>query len=291
MKKGLKISLLIIALIGAAFLVFFNSGILPVLEKKIIFKPSNEMTPLINELKGRAKLNSFTTGDGLKLTYIHINAGKSREGLPKIVFCHGNDKNITGEKIQKKMIFLADKGYEIFGLDYRGYGQSEGSPEEQGIYSDVSEFMNYLEEKFNVKPENTVLWGHSLGAAIAIQEAATKVYKAIITEGGFTSIEDMRDFRIKHDDKGNAISNAIRDFIYKSLDISQNFDSNNKVSLINSPMLIMHAKNDIIVPCEMSVKLSELKPDAETFFSKEGTHSSIGWQDSVMLEFLEKLKN
>ena len=119
--------------------------------------------------------------------------------------------------------------------------------------------------------------------------ASSREFKGVIAEAGFTSIEDMRNFRIEHDDMGNAIANAVRDFVYNSLKIHQKFDNNNKINLIKSPILILHAKADTVTPYEMSVKLAKLKPEAKTFFPTEGGHSITGWQDTAILEFLKTL--
>ncbi len=289
MGKKLKITLITVVLLLICLLLFFSGHFLQKIEKKIVFKPSRQMQPLISEIKEEAEIKTFRAKNGLKLGYMHLNPGNG--SLPKIIFCHGNDKNITAKKFQKKLLFLVQKGFEVFALDYRGYGNSEGIPDEAGVYSDLSEFVNYLEAELNIKPEKTVIWGHSLGAAIAVNEASRQNFLALIMEGGFTSIEDMRDFRIKHDDKGNFLSNFIRNLIYNSLKISQKFDSKEKIHLINSPMLIIHSKNDKVVPYQMSLQLSKLNPKAKVFIFEKGSHNSTGWQEEVILEFLETLPN
>lgn len=264
-----------------AFIIFILSLSLSVLaevEKNIVYKPSKELTPLILD----AKINNFKTNDGLKLSYMHI---KGDIETPIILFCHGNEGNVTFNKLQKKLKFLDDKGYEVYALDYRGYGLSEGKPEENGMYSDVRAFLDYLK----IKPENIVIWGHSLGAAIVIEIAQDIPFKGVITEGGFTSVEDMRDYRIKKVDKGNFLSNFLRDSVYKSLVISQKFSSKDKIGNIKSPILVIHGKKDKVVPYEMGVELARLNSKAETYFPEQGTHNDVGWQDNAILNFLQKL--
>jgi len=262
-------------------LVFVSSFFLSLsgeIEKNIIYKPSKLLGPLILN----AEIKDFTTPDNLKLSYLHIKGNKKS---PIILFCHGNEGNITLNYIQKKLIFLEKKGYEIYVLDYRGYGKSDGSPDEQGIYSDVRNFIKYL----NLKPENIVIWGHSLGAAIIIDTAKDINFKGVIAEGGFTSIEDMRVYRTKSDDKINPVIHLMRNFVYNSLTITQEYNSKEKIGLINSPILILHGKNDIIVPHEMGVNLAKLNTNAELFLSETGDHNGSGWQDVAILEFIENL--
>lgn len=287
MKKFTKAGFITICLFFISIALILNSPVLFEVEKKIIFKPEKNIYPLAEELNSRSEMKFFNSLDGFRLAYLHVNENNSL--LPKILFCHGNAKNITGPKIQKKLIFLAKNGYEIFALDYRGYGLSEGSPEEKGIYKDVSDFVAHIKSKYTVMPKDTIIWGHSLGSAVAINEAMNSDFKAVITEGGFTSIEDMRNFRIKNDDKGNAVLNFIRDFIYKSLKINQKFDSREKIKNIKSPMLIIHAKKDKVIPYQMSLELSKLKPGAELFLSETGLHNTSGWQDKTILNYIDNL--
>lgn len=286
MKKFLKnfvfLALFIVIALSTAFLFFDKTAI----ERGIVFEPSREVYYMMTELENKAYLKSFNSSEGMKLSYLHIQGEKD---FPKILFCHGNDANVSAEKIQKKHLFLADKGYEIFAIDYRGYGKSEGFPDEYGIYSDVADFTAHLADQYDISSEHTILWGHSLGSAIAIHTAMSQNFLGLIAEGGFTSIEDMRDYRIKHDDKGNFISNYLRNRLYTSLEITQKFSSREKIASISSPVLIIHAINDETVPYEMSVKLAELNPNAETYFSETGLHSDTGWQDKAILEFIEKL--
>lgn len=287
MNKKLKNTVILIFSLALILIVGFIAG-KPEIEKKIVFKPSREIKPLFTEFQDKARMQDFTTQQGLNLSYMNIKGDKKK---PIILFCHGNDANTTFEKVQKKLLFLSQNDYEVFALDYRGYGKSEGSPDEQGLYSDVSEFISHLKQKFDIKPENIVIWGHSLGSAVVIHTASGMSFRGVIAEGGFTSIEDMRTFRIKHDDKGNALNNTIRDFVYNSLKISQNFASKEKVSLIKSPMLILHSRQDTTTPYEMSARLSELKPDAKTFFPEDGGHNITGWQDRTILEFIKTLQS
>jgi len=286
MNKFLKNTAIVLLSLLFVVIIGFLAGKQEI-EKKIIFEPSGVVKPLFAELQKKASMQTFTTTEGLKLSYINIKGDRNKS---IILFCHGNDANITFAKIQKKFLFLAQNNYEVFALDYRGYGKSEGSPDEQGLYSDVSQFISYLDKNFSIKPENIIVWGHSLGSAVAIHTASGMNFKGIIAEGGFTSIEDMRTFRIKNEDKGNAVSNFIRDFVYNSLEISQKFASKEKISLVKSPMLILHSKQDTTTPYEMSVRLSELKPEAETFFPEDGGHNSTGWQDTIILEFIKNLQ-
>ena len=256
------------------------------IEKKIVYKPSSITFNLIPPLAAKAETGSFMTKDGIKITYIRI---KGEKKSPVVVFCHGNEANMTRNDNQDKIKFLAKAGYEVFALDYRGFGKSGGGPDEKGIYSDLDSFISYLNTQYKIPDAKIVLWGHSMGSAVVIDVASKREFKGVIAEGAFTGIEDMRDFRISHKRNGNFMHVFARDYIFKRLPITQKFASKDKIAKIKSPMLIIHAVNDEMIPVEMSKQLAKLKPDAQIYFSKVGKHCDYGWQDKPILEFLEKL--
>ena len=293
-KKTVKI---IIKVILVCFILLFLGGCLffwglkaadlSEVERKLVFKPTNQTYELIPELSSNTEKGSFLSDDGTKITYMRIKGQKS---FPVIVFCHGNEKSMTNINNQDKLKFLTQSGYEVFALDYRGYGDSKGIPSEEGVYSDINAFISYLNKEYNIPEQDIVLWGHSLGSAIAINEATKRNFKGVIIEGAFTSIEDMREHVVNNERKSDPVSLLIRDYIYNSIKITQKFLSKEKISAIKSPMLIVHAIHDEQVPYSMGKKLSEIKPDAQTYFSETGGHCDSGWQDRPVLEFIKGLR-
>ncbi len=258
------------------------------IEKKIVYKPTKETYKLIPVLAKKAKENSFISKDGTKITYINIKGDKK---FPVIVFCHGNAGNMTRNDNQDKIKFLVKAGYELFTLDYRGFGKSGGKVDEKGIYTDIDSFITYLNTKCKIPNSKIVLWGHSMGSAVVINEASKKKFKGVIIEGAFTSLEDMKNFRISNKRKSNFIHLLIRDSVFNNIHLTQKFASKDKITKIKSPMLIIHAIDDEMIPVEMGQHLAKLKPEAQTYFSKKGTHCNSGWQDKPILEFLNKLND
>jgi len=286
LKKFLISIFLIFISTVTLFVWGFKSADTSQIEKKIVYKPIKETFNLIPILASKAEEGSFVSKDGIKITYVRIKGDEKR---PIIVFCHGNSGNMTRDDNQSKIKFLVKQGYEVFALDYRGFGKSSGEVDEQGLYKDIDAFVSYLNAKYKIPDDKIVLWGHSLGSAIVIDEASKRKFKGVITEGAFTSVEDMKDYRIKHKRNGNFIHLFVRDYLFNNMPITQKFRSKDKIAKIKSPMLIVHAVNDEMIPVEMGKKLAKLKPDAQTYFSKTGKHCDYGWQDKPILEFLEKL--
>ena len=285
-RKISYIILVILFLMGVWTFNIHKSIDTSLIEKKIVYKPSSVTFKLIPPLASKAEEGSFISKDGIKITYIRIKGDKKS---PVVIFCHGNEANMTRNDNQDKIKFLAKADYEVFALDYRGFGKSSGEPDEQGLYKDLDSFITYLNTKYKIPNDKIVLWGHSLGSAVAINEASKKKFKGVIAEGAFTSAEDMKNYRILHKRNANPVHLFVRDSLFKNLKLTQKFASKDKIAKIKSPMLIIHAVNDEMIPVEMGKRLAKLKPDAQTYFSKVGKHCDYGWQDKPILEFLEKV--
>ena len=255
------------------------------IEKKLIYRPSKQTFELIPEFSDKAEEGSFIFKGNTKSAYIRIKGTKK---TPVIVFCHGNNGNMTLPGNQKKMKFLIKQGYEVFMFDYPGFGKSEGVPDEEKLYASLDAFISHLNDKYKISMTDTVLWGHSLGSAVVIDTAARQNFKGVITEGAFTSTEEMKKYTIENKRTGNPACLFLRDYIYKNIKITQKFDSKSKISRIKSPMLIMHGINDNQIPYAMSMELAGLKPDAITYFSETGDHNDYDWQEKPVMKFLKK---
>ena len=128
----------------------------------------------------------FNTKDKVKLSGWFIPA-KDQRGV--ILFCHGNAGNIS-HRLDSIQTFHS-LGLSVFIFDYRGYGQSEGNPTEQGTYLDVKAAHNYLIKERNVSPKEIIVFGRSIGGAIGAWLAQENKVIALIVESTFTSVQDL----------------------------------------------------------------------------------------------------
>lgn len=165
---------------------------------------------------------------------------------PAVLFLHGARWNLTwhADRIES----WRRMGFSVLGIDYRGFGLSPGGvPTEVGVYEDAQCAWAYLRR---IAPAATryILYGHSLGGAIAI-ELATKRrdVDALVVESSFTSIRDM------------AKTLAFRWLPVGGL-LTQHFDSLAKVGALVVPSLFLHGTADIVVPHDMSVQLHAAAP-------------------------------
>lgn len=185
----------------------------------------------------------------------------THDGAPKVLLCfHGNAENIGSGLSRTKA--LSSLGTNILALDYRGYGKSEGSPNEAGVYRDAEAAYRYLVKARGFEPQDIVIYGQSLGGAVAIDLAARHACGGLIVESSFTSIREM----------------ARRVLLIPFLEyaVKSRFDSIAKIAGVRAPVLIVHGTRDEVIPFSMGQKLFDAAPQPKWFFPVEGaSHNDV----------------
>ncbi len=225
------------------------------LEQRGVYYPAKEINLYPSSLNLAFKDVYLTTPDKLKINAWYILSRKAKFTL---LFCHGNAGNIMSrlDKIQ----LLHRIGLNIFIFDYRGFGRSEGSPGERGIYLDAQAAYDYLVYTLKVKPTEIILYGESLGSAVAIDLARIKPVKGIIIEGGFSSGKDM----------AAKIYPFLPRFIFSDI-----FDSISKIKDIHVPILFIHGREDEVVPFKLAYKLYQQANAPKEFLGLSGGHNTF----------------
>jgi fermentation-respiration switch protein FrsA (DUF1100 family) len=194
------------------------------------------------------------TKDGTNIYAWYVPAEHAR-GF--VLVCHGNAGNIS-HRLDSIGIFHG-LGLGVLIFDYRGYGKSQGSPNEEGTYRDAEAAYDYLVNVLHVNPERIVIFGRSLGSAVAAELAIRKPAGALIMESGFTSVQDLGKEFFPHLPVG-----LLSRFRY---------DSINKVGRIALPKLFIHSPGDEIVPYEQGVRLFEKASGPKEFLKITGGHN------------------
>lgn len=197
---------------------------------------------------------TIITKDGITLSAWFIPSENERAVL---LFCHGNAGNISHRLDSISTFHSLHVSVLIF--DYRGYGKSSGSPDEQGTYEDAESAYEYLVKKREVAPEKIIFFGRSLGSAVAVETALKKNTGALIVESGFTSLPDL----------GSTIYpylpvRLLSRFQYASID---------KIGRITIPKLIIHSPDDEIIPFEHGEKLFKKAKEPKAFLETAGGHN------------------
>ncbi|HDO25799.1 MAG TPA: alpha/beta hydrolase, partial [Nitrospirae bacterium] len=181
---------------------------------------------------------------------------RSEQPRAAVIFCHGNGGNISHRL--GKIKTLNDLRLDVLIFDYRGYGMSAGRPSENGLYLDAESMYNYLVNVRKQSPEKVIVFGESLGAAVAIDLAYRRDVAGVIVEGGFSSVRDM----------AKMVFPFVPAFVYAS-----RYDSLEKIGYIRSPKLIFHSVNDEIIPVELGRKLFNAASEPKEFVEVRGGHN------------------
>lgn len=196
------------------------------------------------------------TADGLALLAWYAPAP---EGRPVIVYLHGNAGHI-GYRAEKVRPYLA-AGLGMLLLSYRGYGGNPGRPTEDGLYADGRGALAFLEAE-GVAPARWVLYGESLGAAVAVRLAAERAARApvgaLVLEAPFTSLADAAAYHYP--------------FVPARRLVKDRYDTLSRIAEVAAPLLIVHGRADSIVPPEMGERLlaAAREPKAGRFVAGAG---------------------
>lgn len=198
---------------------------------------------------------NFTTDDAVKLHGWFISA---EEPLGTLLFFHGNAGNIS-HRLESIEIFNS-LGLNVFIIDYRGYGKSEGKISENGTYRDADAAWRYLTEDRGVNADTIIIFGRSLGSAIATWLASQRDAAGLIIESGFSSVPSM--------------AQRLYPFLPVRLLSSFDYDTESNVSNVNSPVLVIHSKTDEIIPYEEGRRVFDsAPPDRRSFLDINGGHN------------------
>lgn len=236
-------------------------------EHRLIFFPDREMagTPA-----GPFEDVFFEALDG---THLHAWWLPAPDAARALIVSHGNAGNIShragaGEFLREEL------GVNVLMYDYRGYGRSEGSPTEEGTYSDIRGAFKHVRSR-GFEPESIVLMGQSLGSAVTVDLAANEKVGGVILEAPFTSVE------------------AVARTLWWSLPLrgllTTKYDSLSKIVRIQAPIAIVHATGDSVIRYAFGRELFEAANPPKQFFEvranlHEGAIMGLG------LEELRRLK-
>jgi fermentation-respiration switch protein FrsA (DUF1100 family) len=237
----------ILAYVIALFFVF-------IFQNKMVYFPTRELYRTPNSIGLDYDEVRLITADGLNLSAWYIPANSARG---TVLFCHGNAGNIS-HRLDSIRIFHT-LGLDVLIFDYRGYGQSDGNPSEKGTYLDAQSALDYLVQIRDIPPHKIILFGRSLGGAVAAEIALRNNAGALIVESAFTSVPDLGTryfpfFPVRY----------ISRFHYSTID---------KVDKICIPKLFIHSRDDDLIPYHHGKALYEKAALPKAFLEIQGDHN------------------
>lgn len=185
---------------------------------------------------------------------------KSKEVQPKatILFFHGNSGDIA--HMHWAMNLLLQYGFQVFAIDYSGYGLSQGRATRKNVLKDGNSALDYLLTRPDVKNTKIVIYGQSLGGHLSVVVAAMNQNKidGLVEEGGFSS----------HKEIGKAFAGS-----FGKMMVKEEYSAKDSIVNFHKPILIIHSKEDEVVPFEMGQELYNLANEPKEFYIIDGCHT------------------
>jgi len=223
-------------------------------QTRIIFRPNPNVDLTPRELGAAYQdVTLPLNGDFVAGWWVPSDAPQART----LLYLHGNAGNVSANA--HHVLRLRGAGLNIFIIDYRGYGHSTGGPpREKLVYQDAERAWKYLVEERKIPPADIVIYGHSLGGAVAIDLASHHPEAgALITESTFTSIAE------KADESRYA-------YLPTRLILTERFDSISKIGSIRMPKLMLHGEADAMISPRMLQRLYDAAPEPKQMASIPG---------------------
>ena len=221
------------------------------IERRFIFYPERELAATPAELGLSFEDVSFRSADGVRLHGWYVPGHRDVTWL----WFHGNGGNIS-HRLENLLLFHDNLGVNLFLIDYRGYGLSEGRASEKGTYRDAAGALDYLLSRDDVNPEKIIYFGRSLGCAVAVWLATQRHPSGLILESPFTSVRDMAKLAFPH--------------LPLHLLVRTKYDSLSRIDKISCPLLILHGSEDETVPISIGRKLYMAAREPKSFCTIEG---------------------
>lgn len=207
---------------------------------RLVFQPERGEWRGLAELGLEGEEVWLSAADGVRLHAYFLPApGATRA----ILFLHGNAGNASHRL--PNAAALARLGAHVLLPDYRGYGRSEGRPTEAGVYADARAALAHLVEARGLPESRIVLFGRSLGAAVAVDLARDRGLAGVVLESPFSSASDL--------------ANALLRLPIGGL-LRGRWDSAAKISSVRAPLLFFHGDRDRVVPIEVGLRLYRAAP-------------------------------
>jgi fermentation-respiration switch protein FrsA (DUF1100 family) len=224
------------------------------LQGQLLYQPDHELVGTPRDISLAYEDVTLATDDGYWLHGWYLPADARQL---TVLFFHGNAGNVSNRLDTLRLFHQL--GLNTLIIDYRGYGRSEGAPSEPGTYLDAAAAWRYLVEARGVPRNDIVVFGRSLGAAVATWLAASYPPRALVIESAFTSVPDL----------------AANLYPFLPVRLLSRYQYNNRARIpqITRPVLVIHSAADEIIPFAHGQALFEAAPEPKRLLVIRGSHN------------------
>jgi len=224
------------------------------MQPRFLYCPLKQVSYTPEELGLEYEDVTFKAADKTKLNGWFVPADNAEF---TILFCHGNGGNIM-HRLDSISLFH-NLGVNVFIFDYRGYGNSEGTPSEEGTYMDVRAARRYLARRKKIPHDNIIIFGRSLGGSIAAYLATRIKARALVIESSFTSYAD--------------IGKKFYPYMPVHWFAKFNYPTIDYIKKVHCPVMIIHSRTDEVIPFEFGLELYEATNEPKEFIEIQGGHN------------------
>jgi hypothetical protein len=230
--------------------------LLYVVQRSLQYFPERQRTTPSAAGLPEAEEAMLETVDGERVIVWHV---PPRAGQPVFLYFHGNGGSLRWR--DNRFGALIADGSGLVALSYRGYGGSSGRPTETGLVADAATAYAFAVARYPA--ERIVLWGESLGSALAIALAAEKPVGRVVLEAPFTSAADVGALHYW--------------FAPVRIMMKDQFRSDLRIGKVAAPVLVVHGENDAVVPVALGERLYGLIQAPKRFVRIAGAgHDDLG---------------
>jgi uncharacterized protein len=245
MKRGWKFFNTAASLLVVIYIAFYF------FQEKFIFQATPLPPSHAFQFASPYQEHFIETFDGNKINALHFKSTAPSKGL--VIYFHGNADNL--QRWGNYAIDFTELGWDILMIDYRGYGKSTGTPGEENYYQDAETVYQW--SKVNIPFEKVVIYGRSLGSAIASNLAAKIQPVVLILETPFDRLNGAQ-------------------LVYKILPFRYTFSTSEHLQKVKCAVFVFHGTNDGVVSLRSAERLkSFLKPGDQFVVVEGGSHNDL----------------
>jgi uncharacterized protein len=280
MRKRRTVEILLLLAIGFVAIVLW----LRWNEPRMLYYPVREIESTPARLGLKYEDLTLTTSDDIRINGWYLPASESSitdfATPTTVLFFHGNAGNMADRF--EKLDVLHSLGADVMIIDYRGYGRSEGKPNEEGTYRDAQAAYVYLTKTLNREPKTVVAYGESLGSAVAADLASKVEVGGLVLEEAFTSIPD--------------VGQRMFPFLPVRWLVRNKYDTLSKMPRIHVPLLILHSRDDEFFDLRHAQRILAAANEPKQLIELRGSHNdafliSAGAYRNGLKEFLARVSD
>jgi fermentation-respiration switch protein FrsA (DUF1100 family) len=217
------------------------------LSDRLIFQPQH------SSYKDDSSVIKLRAADGKSISAIYLPNPVARF---TILYSHGNAEDIGD--LRPWLEQLQGAGFAVFAYDYHGYGTSEGAPSEKNVYADADAAYGYMTGTLHIPTPRIIFYGRSVGNGASIDLASRRPVGGLIVQSGFTT--------------------AFVVLTKVPLVPFDKFRNLSKIRQVKCPVLVIHGRNDNVIPFRNGERLFEAAPGSKSnYWVEKAGHNDLEW--------------